>query len=438
MFKVKVLFLILFFSFCNIGFTKGYDTKESFIKGLNLKGDHVITLTVDNIKYLKSKNISWYDVISNAPEARFKVSDELKEIFLKNEKNNTVALSCQMNNKYEGQFRPLLDNIKNSILETSKKTSGLDSITDDNDLMSSLYLFSNNNGKDFSSVDELKSIVQVGETVIKSILDGNDVIANSEQEAEDVFISILWYIQAKSGRSIVLNPTNWNLERGFVKGGTYRFFDGRKSSKIYNALKRLSPNVYERISSHFPEESIDKHRGLDIKESKIPLPGKEGTKTILFGHLFDNSTFIKAETAGVGGIKDTVSHGMNYIHHMQMERSGARKESYAHRETPHKVIKKMFKDYIKEKSISDDINQNILKSSKLGVSSMIKELSTNELFSDSKGQNLKKVISNYKEIFCSDLNSDKESSRDDITTLLIQNHSKGCEAIIDIAPDTSH
>ena len=237
------------------------------------------------------------------------------------------------------------------------------SVDKNESLLEDLFADAKSSGKIFRSKDELKTTVADGLRFIQAIQSGRasqrtDLTLNNGRAPSStyVFSAILWYLQAKSGRKFLLHPATWQVERGFVGGGTYRLSD--PGHRLYTVLTQLDPHVYRRLSSHYSMETeasslvLFKHWGFDRDEREmIPLPGKKGTRSVLFGKLKGEQIFMKTETHGVNLWKprEVIEHLRNYFQFRSTAAQvGSGLEPHAHRENTDKKLTTLFNTFITE------------------------------------------------------------------------------------------
>lgn len=315
-----------------------------------------VRLCVAGRLHLKEKELSWYDLQKAANEANFPLRVLPPEKSLGGTLRRSSSSCPQLPEPISLSLRKSLKLILPPVAEPS--------IIDQPELINDLWLHSAHN-RGFSSEEKFKTAIRNGENLAAEIrkcaLDEcrnskgippctpcPKIPPTSKYEQEKNVIELMWYLQAEAGKKPVLNPNNWEIEPGFVGGGSYRFRDD--NGLIFNYLTSLR-GVYNRWSSHYPNESIDKrHSGLDMTQPEPPpgepplpgLPGHENTKTILFGRLTNGQIFLKNETQGLNDTVSSIKHLANYV----IKKLGGKKQlAHFHSENMPKDISDLIIDY---------------------------------------------------------------------------------------------
>ncbi|MBF0297476.1 MAG: hypothetical protein HQK51_02075 [Oligoflexia bacterium] len=277
------------------------------------------------------------------------------------------------------------------------------SITDDESLMDALFLFANENNKGIDNRETLIDYVKTGEKYALAIEKGedpfkqfSDKVREAKQIGEkkgkeaakgaqqDAVAKLLWYMQARSGKSFTLDPVTMRPQRAFVRKGTFRIND--KNERIFQVLSNMA-KVYDRYSSHYKKEKLEQkdkfvyhEKGFDFRYGKIQIPGAAGLKTMLFGQLGEVSRdgkrsgenkkiFIKMEEHGADHWGDTFEHMGNYFN-----KDKAVGQTY--REDEKKELPKTVQNAVK--NVKDLLKQQIelLKDSKKPEDVKLKEVLT--------------------------------------------------------------
>ncbi|MBF0362473.1 MAG: hypothetical protein HQK49_15755 [Oligoflexia bacterium] len=357
-----------------------------------------IKLGINDFTILKNKSISWDHLQATCPgititsdEDYYKESIYQKNRLIKRKLQNLLTTQRKVEVDCSDTTKKV-ENWANTVTKITNKIPS-PSIIEDKELMSDLFNLAQETDKNFN-YQSLSHTVKHGEIIAycythqTNTVDCKDSLKKlNRKDKEEAIISLLWYMQAKSGKRHVLNSKTWQYERGFVLGGTFT----SPSQGLYNYIAEIAPELLDkRVSSHFKGIKNKTEYEIYFGKSSIKPPGHPGSKVLLLGATNDSRTYMKLETKSAVPIKhllESIEHFGNLLFTAKWKKD------------KHKHNEKMKQS----KEIEKHINL-IHKKCKLEsyTDAKVEQKNYNEENIKQQCPKLRNMITNYVELFCHD------------------------------------